>query len=139
MGTRISGYGPGNRVNIVKKARVNGTWNFYPAVIESNGKLKDKIRVRGAIEVHSEGAYYLEWREGKRRVREPVAERTEVLDRARRKRLEIQAVLAGLLIVPPNGHAGGGVSIQQAVEEFLENIKPPQREPRTYTACSDRH
>jgi hypothetical protein len=49
MGGRVSGYGSGNRVNIVKKARVNGTWNFYPAVVESNGKLKDKIRVHGRM------------------------------------------------------------------------------------------
>ncbi|HEY3453201.1 MAG TPA: tyrosine-type recombinase/integrase [Bryobacteraceae bacterium] len=134
MGSRTSGYGGTNRVNIVKKAKVNGAWNFYPAVIESNGKLKDKIRVRGAIEVHPEGAYYLEWREDKKRIREPVAERTEVLDRARRKRLEIEAALAGLPIASPNGHGSRSISVQQAVEEFLENIKPPQREPRTYTA-----
>jgi hypothetical protein len=76
----------------------------------------------------------LEWREGKKRVREPVAERTEVLDRARRKRLEIEAALVGLPIASVDGHANGGISVQQAVEEFLENIKPPQREPRTYTA-----
>lgn len=60
-----TGYGPENRVNIVKKAKVDGKWNFFPAVVESNGKLKDKIRVRGSIEVHAEGAYYLQWREGR--------------------------------------------------------------------------
>jgi hypothetical protein len=50
------------------------------------------------------------------------------------KRLEIEAALVGLPIASVNGHANGGISVHQAVEEFLENIKPPQREPRTYTA-----
>jgi hypothetical protein len=43
------------RVNILKKVKVKGTWNFYPAVAEANGKLKDKVRVNGNIEVHVEG------------------------------------------------------------------------------------
>ena len=39
-----SGYGPAHRVNIVKKVKVEGGWNFFPAVVEANGKLKDKVR-----------------------------------------------------------------------------------------------
>jgi integrase/recombinase XerD len=35
-----------------------------------NGRLKDKVRINGAIEVHPEGSYYIEWREGGRRRRE---------------------------------------------------------------------
>jgi hypothetical protein len=93
-----SGYGPDHRVNIVKKIKVDGAWNFYPAVVESNGKLKDKVRIKGTVEVHPEGAYYLQWREGKSRFREPVPDRTDVLDLARRKYLEIEAAKAGVLI-----------------------------------------
>ena len=52
-----SGYGPDHRVNIVKKVKVDGAWNFYPAVVESNGKLKDKVRIKGTVEVHPEGVY----------------------------------------------------------------------------------
>jgi hypothetical protein len=36
-----SGYGPARRVNIVKKVKVESGWNFFPAVVEPNGKLKD--------------------------------------------------------------------------------------------------
>jgi hypothetical protein len=50
-----SGYGSAHRVNIVKKIKVDGAWNFYPAVVESNGKLKDKVRIKGIVEVHPEG------------------------------------------------------------------------------------
>jgi hypothetical protein len=51
MPTVASGYGPAHRINIVKKVKVNGAWNFYPAVVESNGKLKDKVRIKGTVEV----------------------------------------------------------------------------------------
>lgn len=43
----ISSYGSSQRVNIVKKVKVDGAWNFYLAVVESNGKLKDKVRIKG--------------------------------------------------------------------------------------------
>ena len=39
MAKVVSSYGPSQRVNIVKKVKVDGAWNFYPAVVESNGKL----------------------------------------------------------------------------------------------------
>jgi hypothetical protein len=54
-------------------------------VWESNGKLKNKVRVNGRTEVHNEGVYYLEWREG--RLREAVRDRGEVRERARLKAL----------------------------------------------------
>ena len=49
MSRSKSAYGPAHRVNIVKKVKVDGQWNFFPAVVEPNGKLKDKVRVRGSI------------------------------------------------------------------------------------------
>jgi len=49
------GYGSAGRVNILKKVKVDGAWCLYPAVVESDGKLKDKVRVMGAVEVHPEG------------------------------------------------------------------------------------
>ncbi len=112
----ITGYGPEHRVNIVKKAKVDGKWNFFPAVVESNGKLKDKIRVRGSIEVHTEGAYYLQWREGKVRFREPVPDKLEVLERARRKRLEIDATKAGIPLGVPPSRYESGITLRDAVE-----------------------
>lgn len=48
-----------NRVNILKKVGKN--WIPYPAVIEPNGRLRDKVHVRGKIEIHPEGYHYIEW------------------------------------------------------------------------------
>ena len=40
------------RVNILKKINVNGAWKLLPAVLESNGKLKDRVRIGGHVEIH---------------------------------------------------------------------------------------
>jgi hypothetical protein len=42
-------------VNVLKKVNVKGTWKLCPIVRESNGPLKDKVRVHGRIEVHGQG------------------------------------------------------------------------------------
>jgi hypothetical protein len=98
MAKVVSRYGPTQCVSILKKIKVDGAWNFYPAIVESNGELKDKVCIKGAVEVHPEGTYYLEWREKKSRFRESVPDKVDVLDWARRKFLELQAAKAGVLI-----------------------------------------
>jgi len=59
-----------DRVNLLKKIKVGKEWRFVPVVAESNGRLKDKVRVNGRVEVHTEGSYYIEWWEQGRRKRE---------------------------------------------------------------------
>jgi integrase/recombinase XerD len=57
-----------DRANLIKKIKLDGNWRFAPVVPEANGRLKDKVRINGTIEVHTEGSYYIEWRDrGKRR------------------------------------------------------------------------
>jgi integrase/recombinase XerD len=61
------------RVNVLKKVRVNGSWKLA-SVLERNGKIvRDHVLISGNDEHHPEGGYYLEWyQEGKRR-RKPSA------------------------------------------------------------------
>ncbi|MGE5112803.1 MAG: tyrosine-type recombinase/integrase [Acidobacteriaceae bacterium] len=84
------------RVNLLKKVKVDGAWKLFPAVVESDGRLKDRVRIHGRIEVHSEGVYYMEWREAGRRRREAIPNRAQVLDRARWKALELEARKCGI-------------------------------------------
>src|SRR5260221_313137 len=49
MSRRGNAYGSENRVNILKKGKVGKNWNLYPAVVEPNGKLRDRGRVRGKV------------------------------------------------------------------------------------------
>jgi integrase/recombinase XerD len=131
MSKRGNGYGH-NRVNILKKVKVGKTWSFYPAVVEPNGKIRDKVVVRGKVEVHPEGHYYIEWWSGAARRREQVKDRAEVLDRARRKAIEFQANRAGIETVPENRPPA--CTVADAVDSYLDDMKPPQREPKTYMA-----
>ena len=131
MSKRGNGYGK-NRVNILKKIKVGKIWNFYPAVVEPNGKLRDKVLVRGHVEVHPEGCYYIEWRQNGRK-REQIKDRLEVVDRARRKAIELEANRAGIETVQIIG-SGRGLAIPEAVASYLKDMAPPQREPKTYIA-----
>jgi integrase/recombinase XerD len=126
------------RVNILKKINVNGAWKLMPAVLESNGKLKDKVRIGGNIETHPEGTYYLEWWEGPKRRREAIPDRARVPDLANRKALALAAARAGLEVGSEAANHGEKatqrISLDVAIQHYLDDIKPPQREPKTYTA-----
>lgn len=132
MSKRGNGYCRENRVNILKKIKVGSCWNLFPAVVEPNGKLRDKVRVRGKIEVHAEGYYYIEWWQDGRK-REQIKNRAEVIDRARRKAIELQANRAGIETVQPNGD-GPRPTVAEAVASYLKDMEPPQREPKMYIA-----
>jgi integrase/recombinase XerD len=79
------------RVNLIKKVKVDGEWRFCPAMVDPGRRLSDRVLVKGQIETHSEGRYYLEWREQGRRRREPVHSRALVLEQARLQALELES------------------------------------------------
>lgn len=83
------------RVNVIKKVKVNGQWKFCPAIIESSGRLKDRVRSNGHKEIHPEGVYYIEWRENGQRRRRAVPNRNEVLEQARLKAFELESARMG--------------------------------------------
>jgi hypothetical protein len=57
-------------VNLTKRAQTTRGWRYCTVVLSANGRVKpDLILVNGEQETHQEGAYYLEWREGSKRVR----------------------------------------------------------------------
>ena len=96
-----------------------------------NGRLKDKVRINGAIEVHPEGSYYIEWREGGRRRRER-AEREEAVDQARRKAIELSAVREGLIAAPePEPAVQPKIPIGKAIDDYLHFVRA-HRKPRTW-------
>jgi hypothetical protein len=132
MSRRGNGYGSENRVNILKKIKVGKSWTLYPAVVEPNGKLRDKVRVRGKVEIHPEGYYYIEWWQDGRK-REQIKDRADVIDRARRKAIELEANRAGIETVQENGN-GNGATVAEAVASYLKDIEPPQLGPKTYAA-----
>jgi integrase len=120
------------RVNILKYVKVAGKWRFAPAQT-SNNKLKmDWVLIDGNPERHHEGTYYIEWYENKRRCRQSVKDSAEVLEQARRKAIELDAGKVGIEIADVDG--SDRVRVADAVSDYLKEIEPPQREPRTYGA-----
>ncbi len=142
----------GNRINLVKKIKLGDNWRFAPVVPENNGKLTDKVQIGGAVEVHPEGSYYIEWHENGTRRREAVS-KDAALERARVKALELDARRAGLVVTsqspqqalleaamslvgtpkPVHTHNGTGARTKtgDAIDHYLDFIKN-HRKHRTY-------
>src|SRR5579859_1843322 len=118
------------RVNVIKRIKIGDRWPFA-AVVEKNGKLvRDHVRVAGKDEHHPEGRYYLEWYEGNRRPRQAVPDFAEVIEAARRKSIEVNALRAGI-IEPESQSEEDRLSIGQAIDEYLDFIKA-HRKKRTH-------
>ncbi len=120
-----------DRVNLIKKIKIGKIWTFAPVVHEANGRLKDKVRVNGQVEVHTEGAYYIEWWESGRRRREATT-REDAIECARHKSVERRAIRAGLIASPePSSVAEAKTPIGDAIDAYLRYVKM-QRKKRTH-------
>jgi integrase/recombinase XerD len=120
-----------DRVNLMKKIKVGKDWRFAAVVPEANGRLKDKVRVNGQVEVHSEGSYYIEWWVSGRRFREATT-REDAIECARHKSVELRAIRAGLIATPePPPAASDKTPIGDAIDAYLKFVKM-QRKARTW-------
>jgi integrase len=121
------------RVNILKYVKVAGKWRFAPAQTQNNKLRQDWVLVDGKAEHHPEGTYYIEWYQAGKRRRQSVKDSVEVLQRARRKSVELDATKTGLQIADPDAD-GRHVFLADAVATYLKEIEPPHREATTYGA-----
>src|SRR5580698_3780153 len=134
LGTLLNAPDYADRVNLIKKIKTADGWRFAPVVPEANGRLKDRVRINGQIEVHPEGAYYIEWRVGGRRGRRyrTAVARDEAIDQARRKAIELRAIRDGLIAGPePEPEVAPKTTIGDAIDAYLRYVKM-QRKPRTH-------
>jgi integrase len=122
-------------VNLTKRVQTPHGWRYCRVVLSANGRVKpDLVLVNGKQECHKEGAYYLEWREGTKRVRLSVGkDPADASARRQRKEAELNAVNNGVSVVPDgqNGHR----SVAAAVAEFLDETKLTKK-PKTLAAYS---
>ncbi len=134
-----------DRVNIIKMVKVDDKWPFAP-VVERKGKIvRDHVLVNGKDEHHPEGRYYLEWYEGGKKRRQPIAMFEEAVPAARTKFLELQARKAGILVALPAQPAAvaetigveipapdeGRLKVAAAVDSYMDFIQK-QRSLRTF-------
>jgi hypothetical protein len=97
---------------------------YCRVVLSANGRVKpDVVVVNGKEERHPEGAYYLEWREGSKRVRLSVGkDAQDAATRRLRKEAELNALSHGVTVVPDNG-ANGRKSLAAAVADYLDETR----------------
>jgi integrase/recombinase XerD len=122
-------------VNLTKRVQTPRGWRYCTVVLSANGRVKpDLVIFNGKKELHKEGAYYLEWRDGAKRVRLSVGkDPADASARRQRKEAELNAVNNGVAVVPDgqNGHR----SVAAAVADFLDETKLTKK-PKTLAAYS---
>jgi integrase/recombinase XerD len=123
-------------VNLTKRVETPRGWRYCSVVLSANGRIKpDVVLVNGHEERHPEGAYYLEWREGAKRIRLSVGkDPADASARRVRKEAELNAVNNGVTVVPDDGDDGHR-SLVAAVADFLDETKLTKK-PKTLAAYS---
>ncbi len=121
-------------VNLTKRIQTPHGWRYCRVLVSPNGRVKpDIVVVSGKEERHVEGAYYLEWRDGAKRVRLSVGkDPQDAAARRLRKEAELNAVNNGVVVVSDNGQ-NGHRSLAAAVTEYLEETTLTKK-PKTLAA-----
>jgi integrase/recombinase XerD len=120
--------------NVTKRVHnSSGSLRYYPVVLGANGRIKPNfVLVNGKPERHDEGAYYLEWREGSKRVRLSVGkDAADAGARRLRKEAELNALNNGAAIVPEGKDAKR--SLAASVADFLDETRLTKK-PKTLAA-----
>jgi integrase/recombinase XerD len=128
---------PNREVNLTKRVQTPQGWRYCPVVLSTNGRVKpDVVLVAGQEQKHPEGAYYIEWRDGAKRIRVSVGKDAADAAAARqRKEAALNAVANGVAVVPEAINGNGHGSLSAAVTEFLEEVKLTKK-PKTHAAYS---
>lgn len=121
------------QVNLTKRVQTPCGMRYCPVALSANGRVRpDYVLVNGHEERHPEGAYYLEWREGTRRVRLSVGkDAQDAATRRLRKEAELNAINNGVTVVPENGN--GQRSLPARVADYLDEVKLTKK-PKTLAA-----
>jgi len=121
-------------VNLTKRVQTPHGWRYCRVLLSANGRVKpDVVVVNGKEERHHEGAYYLEWREGAKRVRLSVGkDAADASARRLRKEAELNAVNNGVAVASENGQDGHR-SLAAAISEYLEETTLTKK-PKTLAA-----
>src|SRR6266568_5940469 len=125
-----------HEVNVTKRVQTEKGLRYCSVVLSANGRIKpDAVLVDGKQEHHPEGAYYLEWREGAKRVRLSVGnDAADASARRLRKEAELNAKNNGVTVVTQDGHGQNGHRIiSDVVASYLAEIKM-SRTPATHSA-----
>jgi len=118
-------------VNLSKRIQTPRGLRYCRVIWAPNGRIKPHVvLIDGKEVVHSEGSYYIEWREDGKRLRLSVGnDPVEAAVERQRKEAELGAVRAGLKVTDPNGRK----SLRGAVDEYLSDTRLTKK-PKTLAA-----
>jgi integrase len=124
-------------VGLTKRVQTSKGLRYCPVVLAMNGRVRaDLVIVNGQQERHPEGAYYLEWWAGAKRIRLSVGkDAADAGARRLRKESELSATNNGVTIVPENDNGNGHKSVAVSIADFLEETKLTKK-PKTFAAYS---
>jgi integrase/recombinase XerD len=124
-------------VNLLKRVKTEGGWLFWPVPLTRRGQVRaDTVLVRGKEERHSEGTYYIEYRQNGKRIRENAGRNAlEAHNRRLAKEAELSAINAGVPVLAQTSDGDGRITLTAAVSAYLEEIKLTKK-PKTLAAYS---
>jgi len=107
-------------VNLTKRIQTPDGLRYCRVVLSANGRVKpDVVVVNSKEERHPEGAYYLEWREGSKRIRLSIGkDAAPATARRLQKEAELNARNNGVAVVPENGQNEHGIFLADAIPTF---------------------
>ena len=122
-------------VNLLKRIKTADGWYFFPAALTAKGYVRsDVVLVKGNQERHSEGMYYIEFRENGKRIRQAAGkDAEEAHERRLAKEAEFAARNAGVPVLAQV--RGSRTSLTAAIAAYLEETKLTKK-PKTLAAYS---
>jgi integrase/recombinase XerD len=115
------------QVNLTKRIRTPKGLRFCPVVISANGRVKpDYATVGDKEERHPEGAYYLEWYEGSKRIRQSVGKDASTAAARRHRQEQILASKAAGINLAEEGSLEG-ILLGDAVVIYIADIKKTKK------------
>lgn len=114
-------------VNLTKRVQTTNGMRFCPVVVSANGRVKpDYVLVGDREERHPEGAYYLEWYDGARRVRRSVGKDAATAAARRHQREQMLASKAAGIRLAEDTNTEGAM-LGDAVAIYLDEIKKTKK------------
>jgi len=119
--------------NVTKRVQTPKGTRYCPVLLSANGRVKpDMVLINGQPEKHPEGSYYLEWRNGAKRVRLSVGkDAADASAKRLRKEAELNATNNGITVLSENDRDKR--SLAKAVEAYLGDVRLTHK-PRSYAA-----
>jgi integrase len=122
------------RVRLVRSVKINGKAVFCAPETTPKGSISSEIVLYKGQRLKipaSEGRWYIRWEEGNKPKWQRAASMTEAIGLRVRKRMELQAVAAGVEVKPDNPSR---LRLSDALQQFIADLELQNRQKKTVGA-----